>query len=147
MNFGELNDFMINCMLFAGIVGLFTAAIMSQMLIVPRMLFYRGLAVVCSAGLLLSGMYFKGSAASDKAWILKNEAAKVAVTEAENNSAVVTSAVERIYVDKIKVITKTATVIQEKIVEAAPEINAGCTVSPAVIEILNEAAANPVDTQ
>lgn len=67
--------------------------------------------------------------------------AKVAAAEAKSKDANVV--IQKVYVDKIKVITDTKIVIQKEIVEKEKIIDAQCVVAPDALNILNEAAKNP----
>ena len=66
---------------------------------------------------------------------------KVAVVEEKSVEANVV--VQKVFVDKIKVVKDTKIVVQEKIVEVEKIIDAECKVAPDVLDILNQAAKNP----
>ena len=61
----------------------------------------------------------------------------------EAKSKEVNTVIQKVYVDKVKIVTDTKIVIQEKIVEKEKIIDAECKVEPEAISILNEAAKTP----
>lgn len=89
------------------------------------------------------GVYLKGGYSVEMEWrekVAKVEE-KVAVVEEKSQEANVV--VQKVYVDKIKVVKDTKIVVQEKIVEVEKIIDAECKVAPEALDLLNQAAKNP----
>ncbi len=132
----------INIVLLAGIVGttisiLFKVAIRWMPWIIP----YRTLLQVVSIVLLLAGVYFKGGLAIEQEWRarVKDLEAKVAISEEQAKAA--NNKIEKVYVDRVRVVKDTQVVIQEKLKTVEVKIDSQCKVVPEAIEILNDAAA------
>lgn len=132
----------INIVLLAGIVGttisiLFKVAIRWMPWIIP----YRTLLQVVSIVLLLAGVYFKGGLAIEQEWRarVKDLEAKVAISEEQAKAA--NTKIEKVYIDRVKVVKDTQVVIQEKLKTVEVKIDSQCKVVPEAIDILNEAAA------
>jgi len=132
----------INIVLLAGIVGttisiLFKIAIRWMPWIIP----YRTLLQVVSIVLLLAGVYFKGGLAIEQEWRarVKDLEAKVAISEEQAKAA--NNKIEKVYVDRVRVVKDTQVVIQEKLKTVEVKIDSQCKVVPEAIEILNDAAA------
>lgn len=89
------------------------------------------------------GVYLKGGYSVEMEWRakVKEVEEKVAVVEQKSQEANVV--VQKVYVDKIKVVRDTKIVVQEKIVEVEKIIDAECKVAPEALDILNQAAKNP----
>jgi hypothetical protein len=132
----------INIVLLAGIVGttisiLFKVAIRWMPWIIP----YRTLLQVVSIVLLLAGVYFKGGLAIEQEWRarVKDLEAKVAIAEAQSKDA--NTKIEKVYIDRVKVVKDTQVVIQEKLKTVEVKVDAECKIVPEAISILNDAAA------
>jgi len=132
----------INIVLLAGIVGT-TVSILFKVAIrwIPWIIPYRTLLQVVSIVLLLAGVYFKGGLAIEQEWRarVKDLEAKVAIAEAQSKDA--NTKIEKVYVDRVKVVKDTQVVIQEKLKTVEVKIDAQCKVVPEAINILNDAAA------
>ena len=92
---------------------------------------------------MILGVYFKGGYSVEVEWRerVKEVEAKVAVVEQKSQAANVV--IQKVYVDKVKVVHDTKVVIQEKIIEKEKIIDAECKVAPEALDILNQAAKNP----
>lgn len=134
----------INIVLLAGIVGT-TVSVLFKLAIrwLPWIIPYRTLLQVVSIVLLLAGVYFKGGLAIEQEWRarVKELEAKVALSEQQSKTANVK--IEKVYIDRVKVVKDTQIVIQEKIKNVEIKIDAECKVVPEAINILNEAAKRP----
>jgi len=133
----------INGVLLAGIVGT-TVSVLFKLAIrwIPWIIPYRTLLLV-SIVLLLAGVYFKGGLAIEQEWRarVRELEAKVALSEEQAKTANVK--IEKVYIDKVKVVKDTQIVIQEKIKNVEVKIDSQCKVSSETIDILNEAAKRP----
>lgn len=132
----------INIVLLAGIVGT-TVSILFKVAIrwIPWIIPYRTLLQVVSIVLLLAGVYFKGGLAIEQEWRarVKDLEAKVAISEEQAKAA--NTKIEKVYIDRVKVVKDTQVVIQEKLKTVEVKIDSQCKVVPEAINILNDAAA------
>lgn len=132
----------INIVLLAGIVGT-TVSVLFKLAIrwIPWIIPYRTLLQVVSIVLLLAGVYFKGGLAIEQEWRarVKELEAKVAISEEQAKAA--NTKIEKVYIDRVKVVKDTQVVIQEKLKTVEVKIDAQCKVVPEAINILNDAAA------
>lgn len=132
----------INIVLLAGIVGT-TVSILFKVAIrwIPWIIPYRTLLQVVSIVLLLAGVYFKGGLAIEQEWRarVKDLEAKVAISEEQSKTA--NTKIEKVYIDRVKVVKDTQVVIQEKLKTVEVKVDAECKIVPEAINILNDAAA------
>ena len=132
----------INIVLLTGIVGI-TVSILFKVAIrwIPWIIPYRTLLQVVSIVLLLAGVYFKGGLAIEQEWRsrVRELEAKVALSEEQSKTA--NTKIEKVYIDRVKVVKDTQVVIQEKLKTVEVKIDAQCKVIPEAINILNDAAA------
>jgi hypothetical protein len=131
----------INIVLLAGIVGI-TVSILFKVAIrwIPWIIPYRTLLQVISIVLLLAGVYFKGGLAIEQEWRarVKDLEAKVAIAEEQSKTA--NTKIEKVYIDRVKVVKDTQVVIQERLKTVEVKIDSQCKVVPEAINILNDAA-------
>lgn len=130
----------INLILVVGLLGAFSSYFIR---FIPPLIPYANVAKYGGIALLVIGVYFKGGYSVEMEWRERVKEVEAKVAEAEQKSAKVNTVLQKVYVDKVKHITDTKIVIQEKIVEKTKVIDAECKVAPEAIEILNEAAKNP----
>jgi hypothetical protein len=110
---------------------------------IPPLFPYAGLVKTLGIVLLVVGVYFRGGYGVEMEWRAKVAEVEAKVAAAEAKSKEVNTVIQKVYVDKIKLVTDTKIVIQEKIVEKEKIIDAECKVAPEAITILNEAAKTP----
>ena len=110
---------------------------------IPPLIPYANAVKIGGILLLVLGVYFKGGYSVEIEWRerVKEVEAKVAVVEQKSQAANVV--IQKVYVDKVKVVHDTKVVIQEKIIEKEKIIDAECKVAPEALDILNQAAKNP----
>jgi hypothetical protein len=110
---------------------------------IPPLYPYAGLVKTLGIVLLVLGVWFRGGYDVEMEWRdrVKEVEAKVAAAEAESKK--VNTVLQKVYVDKIKLVKDLQVVIQERIVEKEKIIDAECKVAPEALDILNEAAKNP----
>lgn len=130
----------INTILLIGLAGTFSSYFIR---FIPPLYPYAGLVKTLGIILLVAGVWFRGGYDVEMEWRerVKEVEAKVAAAEAESKKANVV--LQKVYVDKIKLVKDLQVVIQERIVEKEKIIDAECKVAPEAIDILNEAAKNP----
>jgi hypothetical protein len=110
---------------------------------IPPLIPYSGVARILGTILVVIGIYFYGSYSTEMSWREKVAEVEAKVAAAEVKSKDANVVIQKVYVDKIKVITDTKIVIQKEIVEKEKIIDAQCVVAPDALNILNEAAKNP----
>lgn len=134
----------INAILIAGLIGT-AISVLFKLFIrwTPWIIPYRTILQVVSLILLVAGVYFSGGYWVEMEWREKVAEAEAKVAAAEAKSKETNTVIQKVYVDKIKVVKDVQVVIQEKIVEKTKVIDAECKVAPEALEILNEAATYP----
>jgi hypothetical protein len=132
--------FIINTILVVGLLGALSSYFIR---FIPTLIPYSEAVKIAGIVLLVLGVYLKGGYSVEMEWrekVAKVEE-KVAVVEEKSQEANVV--VQKVYVDKIKVVKDTKIVVQEKIVEVEKIIDAECKVAPEALDLLNQAAKNP----
>jgi uncharacterized membrane protein len=89
---------------------------------------------------MISGVYFYGSYATEMSWRNKVSELETKVAASEAESKKTNIQIQKVYIDKVKIVKETQVVIQERIKEVEKRIDSQCTVDTEVINILNEAA-------
>jgi hypothetical protein len=130
----------INLILLVGLVGTLSSYFIR---FIPPLFPYAGLIKTIGIVLLVVGVYFRGGYGVEMEWRARVAEVEAKVAAAEAKSKQVNTVIQKVYVDKVKVVTDTKIVIQEKIVEKEKIIDAECKVAPDAITILNEAAKTP----
>ena len=110
---------------------------------IPPLFPYAGLIKTIGIVLLVAGVYFRGGYGVEMEWRNKVAELEAKVAKSEEKSKEINTVIQKVYVDKVKVVKDVQIVIQEKIVEKTKIIDAECKVAPEALEILNEAAKNP----
>ena len=74
--------------------------------------------------------------------IWRDEVAKMEakVAESEAKSKKVNRVIQKVYVDRVKVVKQDVVVVQEKIREISNTIDKDCKITPEAIDLLNQAA-------
>jgi hypothetical protein len=93
--------------------------------------------------LLVLGVWFRGGYDVEMKWREKVREVEAKVAAAEAKSQEVNTVIEKVYVDRVRVVTETKVVIKKQIVEKEKIIDSVCVVVPEAIQILNQAAKNP----
>jgi hypothetical protein len=94
--------------------------------------------------LLVLGVWLRGGYDTEMAWRAKVEEAQAKVAKAEAESQEFNTKLETERKKKAKVRTEYITTVKERIVKETQVIDAECKVAPEAINILNDAAKNPV---
>ena len=127
----------INGLLFIGaaglIVGFFTKFI-------PFINIYRTPILIASVIVFCTGLYWKGGYSVEQDWRERVEAMEAKVAESEAKSKKVNKVIQKVYVDRVKIVKQDVVVIQEKIREVSNVIDRDCKVSPEAVNLLNQAA-------
>ena len=132
--------FIINTILVVGLIGALSSYFIR---FIPTLIPYAEAVKIGGIILLVLGVYFKGGYSVEMEWRDKVAKVEEKVAVVEEKSKEVNVVVQKVFVDKVKVVHDTKVVVQEKIVEKEKIIDAECKVAPDAIEILNQAAKNP----
>jgi hypothetical protein len=130
----------INLILLIGLVGTLSSYFIR---FIPPLIPYAGLVKTIGIILLVAGVYLRGGYGVEMEWRQKVAELEAKVAKSEEKSKEINTVIQKVYVDKVKVVKDVQIVIQEKIVEKTKIIDAECKVAPEALEILNEAAQNP----
>ena len=130
----------VNSILLVGLLGTLSSYFIR---FIPPLFPYAGLVKTLGIVLLVAGVYFKGGYGVEMEWRARVAEVEAKVAAAEAKSKEVNTVIQKVYVDKVKIVTDTKIVIQKEIVEKEKIIDAECKVAPDAITILNEAAKNP----
>jgi len=141
----SLLAYAVNILLVVGAVSAFLSFFVIHRIVrwVPALAPYHLLLQITSAVLLVAGLYFKGGYGVEMAWRERVAELEAKVKESEEKAKVVNEKVVVEYRDRVKVVTDTKVVIQEKIKEVEKVIDAECKVPPQAVDIHNEATKMP----
>jgi len=134
----------INLILLVGLVGTLSSYFIR---FIPPLFPYAGLIKTIGIILLVAGVYLRGGYGVEMEWRQKVAELEAKVAKSEEKSKEINTVIQKVYVDKVKVVKDVQIVIQEKIVEKTKIIDAECKVAPEALEILNEAAKNPGESK
>ena len=132
----------VNILLVVGAVSAFLSFFIIHRIVrwLPALAPYHLILQIVSAVLLIAGLYFKGGYSVEMAWRdrVADLEAKVKVAEEQSKQANEKVVIE--YRDKVRVVTDTKIVIQEKIKEVEKVVDAQCVIAPEAVTIHNQAA-------
>jgi uncharacterized membrane protein YraQ (UPF0718 family) len=136
--------YIVNAILIAGAIGTFFTFFILHRVVrwFPAIAPYHLILQIISIILLVAGVYLKGGYGVEMEWREKLRVAEERARAAEEQAKVVNEKVVTVYKDKIKVVTDTKFVIQEKIKEVEKIIDKECKVAPEAVDIHNAAAKN-----
>lgn len=134
----------VNAILISGIVGTIVSFFFGFFArFFPQLYAIRMPLQIISLVLLIAGVYFKGGVGVEMEWRAKVAQLEERVKQSEAKSKETNVQIQKVYVDKVKVVKEKQIVVQEKIVEKEKIIDAECRVVPETITILNDAVSNP----
>lgn len=134
----------VNTILLAGIVGSVVSFFFGFFIRwMPWIIPYRMFLQIISLILLIAGVYFKGGVGVEMEWRARVAEMEAKVAAAESQSKEKNVEIQKVYVDKVRVVKEQQIVVQEKIKEVQVMIDSQCRVTTDVINILNDAATNP----
>jgi hypothetical protein len=137
--------YIVNVVLVVGAIGTFLTFFLLHRIVrwVPAIAPYHLILQIISIVLLVAGVYLRGGYGVEMMW--RDRAAeleaKVKVSEELAKEANAQVVVE--YRDRVRTVTQTKIVIQEKIKEAEQVIDSTCKVAPEAVVLHNEAAKMP----
>lgn len=137
--------YIINSVLILGAVGSFFTFFLLHRVVrwFPALAPYHLLLQIVSAVLLVAGLYLKGGYGVEMSWRTKVAELEAKVKESEEKSKQTNEKIVTQYKDRVRVITDTKVVVQEKIKEVEKVVDAQCKITPEAVNVLNEAAKKP----
>lgn len=143
--------YIVNAILIAGAIGTFFTFFILHKVVrwMPAIAPYHLILQIVSIVMLVAGVYLKGGYGVEMEWREKLRIAEERARAAEEQAKVVNEKIVTVYKDRVKVVTETKVVIQEKLKEVEKVIDAKCEVVPEAVDIHNSAAKNrkPGDTK
>jgi len=136
--------YIVNAILIAGAIGTFFTFFILHRVVrwMPAIAPYHLILQIVSIVMLVGGVYLKGGYGVEIEWREKLRIAEERAKAAEEQAKVVNEKIVTVYKDRVKVVTDTKIVIQEKIKEVEKIIDAECKVAPEAVDIHNAAAKN-----
>ena len=127
----------VNIAMIAGLAGILISYFIR---FIPFINIYRTPIQIISIIVFCSGIYWYGGYTTEMLW--RDEVAKMEakVAESEEKSKKVNKVIQKVYVDRVKIVKQDVVVIQEKIKEVSNVIDRDCKVSPEAVNLLNQAA-------
>jgi hypothetical protein len=135
----------VNILLVVGAVSAFLSFFIIHRIVrwVPALAPYHLIIQIVSAVLLVAGLYFKGGLGVEMAWRERVAELEAKVKESEERAKEVNEKVVVQYRDRVKTVTETKFVIQEKIKEVEKIVDAQCKIAPEAVIVHNDAAKMP----
>lgn len=127
----------IHIVLLVGVVGVVASYTVFKFPFINR---YRLPIQIISYLLVVVGIFFEGSYATEKSWRDRVTQLQEKVAKAEAESKVANENIKTIYVDKVRVIKEQQVVVQEKIKTVEVKIDSQCKITADTVDILNQAA-------
>ena len=141
--------YVINIILIAGAIGTFLSFFVIHRIVrwFPAIAPYHLILQIISIVVLVAGVYFKGGYGVEMMWRERAAELEAKVKIAEEQAKVVNETIVVEYRDRVKVVTDTKIVIQEKIKEVEKIVDGQCKVAPEAVVIHNQAAKLPKDSK
>lgn len=138
-------SFVSDALLYAVVIGTMFTGIALYVIsfvtrFIPPLIPYSGIARILGTILTVVGIYFFGSYSTEIEWRARVAELEEKVKVSEAKSKEINIQIQKVYVDRVKVVKQTQIVIQEKIKEVEIKIDSECKIAPEAIDILNEAA-------
>jgi hypothetical protein len=135
----------VNILLVVGAVSAFLSFFIIHRIVrwFPALAPYHLILQIVSAVLLVAGLYFKGGYGVEMQWRERVAELEEKVKVSEERAKEATAQVVIEYKDRVRVVTETKVVIQEKIKEVEKIVDAQCRVAPEAVSIHNDAAKMP----
>ena len=135
----------VNILLVVGAISAFLSFFIIHRIVrwFPALAPYHLIIQIVSAVLLVAGLYFKGGYSVEMQWRDRVAELEAKVKESEERAKEVNEKVVVQYRDRVKVVTDTKIVIQEKIKEVEKIVDAQCKIAPEAVSVHNDAAKMP----
>jgi hypothetical protein len=121
----------------AGAIGILASFFIK---FIPFINIYRTPIQIVSIVVFCTGIYWYGGYTTEMIW--RDEVAKMEekVAESEAKSKKVNKVIQKVYVDRVKIVKQDVVVVQEKIREISNTIDKDCRVPAEAVDLLNQAA-------
>jgi len=129
-------DFVIHLGVLVGVIALLATVFLDKF--IPPL--YETPIKILAIVVLAASLWLEGANTNQASWMAKVAELEEKVRLAEEKSEVVNTKIEYKFLDRVKVVTETKVVVQEKIREIEKIVDAKCEVTPEAIDILNRAA-------
>ena len=127
----------VNIAMIAGAIGILASFFIK---FIPFINIYRTPIQIVSIIVFCSGIYWYGGYTTEMMWRDQVAQMEAKVAESEVKSKKVNRVIQKVYVDRVKVVKQDVVVIQEKIREISNTIDKDCKITPEAIDLLNQAA-------
>ena len=107
---------------------------------IPPLQPYRIVLQLVGSLLAICGVYFYGGYSTEMEWRTKVAELESKVAQAEIKSKETNVQIQKVYIDRVKVVKEKQVVIEKQIVEVAAKMDVKCEVIPEALDILNDAA-------
>jgi ribosomal protein L24 len=121
----------------AGAIGILASFFIK---FIPFINIYRTPIQIVSIIVFCSGIYWYGGYTTEMMWRDQVAQMEAKVAESEEKSRKVNRVIQKVYVDRVKVVKQDVVVIQEKIREISNTIDKDCKITPEAVDLLNQAA-------
>jgi ribosomal protein L24 len=121
----------------AGAIGILASFFIK---FIPFINIYRTPIQIVSIIVFCSGVYWYGGYSTEMIWRDQVAQMEAKVAESEAKSKKVNRVIQKVYVDRVKVVKQDVVVVQEKIREISNTIDKDCKITPEAIDLLNQAA-------
>jgi hypothetical protein len=127
----------VNIAMIAGAIGILASFFIK---FIPFINIYRTPIQIVSIIVFCTGIYWYGGYTTEMMWRDQVAQMEEKVAESEAKSKKVNRVIQKVYVDRVKVVKQDVVVVQEKIREISNTIDKDCKITPEAIDLLNQAA-------
>ena len=127
----------VNIAMIAGAIGILASFFIK---FIPFINIYRTPIQIVSIIVFCTGVYWYGGYTTEMMWRDEVAQMEAKVAESEAKSKKVNRVIQKVYVDRVKVVKQDVVVVQEKIREISNTIDKDCKITPEAIDLLNQAA-------
>lgn len=125
-----------SALIVAGVVGYAVATFIKRF---PYINIYRVPIQIASVVIFVLGVYWRGGLAIEQEWRERVREVEAQLAAAEQRSKKINTRIVTRIKERVKHVHHTRTVIKKEIQERRVEINQGCELSPAAVEMYNRA--------
>jgi len=127
----------VNIAMIAGAIGILASFFIK---FIPFINIHRTPIQIISIIVFCSSVYWYGGYSTEMIWRDQVAQMEAKVAESEAKSKKVNRVIQKVYVDRVKVVKQDVVVVQEKIREISNTIDKDCKITPEAIDLLNQAA-------
>ena len=127
----------VNIAMIAGAIGILASFFIK---FIPFINIYRTPIQIVSIIVFCTGIYWYGGYTTEMMWRDQVAQMEAKVAESEAKSKKVNKVIQKVYVDRVKIVKQDVVVVQEKIREISNTIDKDCKITPEAVDLLNQAA-------